>query len=137
MEVYMKIRDHGLLGIGTASLASMMQSLILVMFAAMSVARSDRAAATTVWSATVVGVTVDPGYGNFAFIKLSVAPTGLACGTDTNYHYTLSFTGTANQQLYALLLAAYMSGKTVAVTGQGSCNEAATVESLRGLDVIG
>jgi len=108
-----------------------------VILVALSLARSESASATIVWSATIVGVTVDPAYGNFAFIKLSVAPTGLACGTSTDYHYTLSFVGPANQQLYALLLSAYLSGKTVAVVGQGVCNENNTVESLRGLNVIG
>jgi len=116
------------------------KSLLCVILVALSLARSGTASATIVWSATIVGVTVDPGYGNYVFIKLSVFPTGLACGTDTNYSYTLSLDPAVqpnSQQLYALLLSAYMSGKTVAVVGKGACLENSAIESLRGLNVIG
>ena len=116
------------------------KSLLCVILVALSLARSGTASATIVWSATIVGVTVDPAFGKFAFIKLSVAPTGLACGTNPNYSYTLSFDPAVNvdaQQQYALLLSAYLAGKTVAVVGKDACLEWSDTESLRGLNVIG
>jgi len=118
------------------------KSLGCAILLALGLVRLDTASATIVYNATIVGVTEDIAYPNFAFIKLSVAPTGLACGTATTFHYTLPLLDPTthqaiNQQLYALLLSAYMSGKTVSIVGTGACTEDPTVESLRGLNVIG
>jgi hypothetical protein len=121
--------------------AHIWKSLGCAVLLTLNLARLDTASATIVYNATIQGVTVDRALGNFAYIKLSIAPTGLACGTATTFSYTLPFYDAnnqpANQQLYALLLTAYMSGKAVSVVGTGACTEDATVESLRGLNVIG
>jgi len=96
---------------------------------------SGRAAAANVANASILEIAIDPAYGNHVFIRLNVVPTGTACAVSGYWTYTLSFSSTASQQMYAALLAAQMAGKTISVTGAGACNENSAVESMRGMNV--
>ena len=100
-----------------------------------SLMMSGPAAAANVANATILEIAIDPAYGNHVFIRLSVIPTGTACAPPSYWQYTLSFSSTASQQMYAALLAAQMAGKTISVTGAGACNENSAVESMRGMNV--
>jgi len=96
---------------------------------------SGRAGAADVANATILEIAIDPGYGNHVFIRLNKLQPAIGCAPGGYWQYTLSFSSTASQPMYAALLAAQMAGKTISVTGAGVCNENSAVESLRGMNV--
>lgn len=101
---------------------------------------SQPTAASNLTAVTILEIAIDPAYGNFVFIRVSTPPTGTSCGTNGYWHFTLPFTNALSPnptgaQQYAALLSAQMAGKTISITGTGTCNETNTVESLRGINV--
>ena len=97
---------------------------------------TQQALASTVSDVTVMEIAIDPAYANVVFIRISPAPTGQpSCQTSGYWNYVLNFANSLASQQYAALLAAEMSGKTVSITGTGTCADYPDVESLRGLNV--
>jgi hypothetical protein len=91
------------------------------------------------FNATITEISIDPAYGDWVWIKLSVAQSPAAsCVTAGLYwHYTFPLTDSpVSKAIYAALLAAQMSGRTVIVTGTGLCSQYGGVESLRGFNVL-
>lgn len=97
---------------------------------------SGSAGASFATNATVADIFIGPTVANVVFIKVNPVPTGQpSCSTNINYHYALSLSGTAANQMYAALLAAMMAGKLVGFSGLGTCTSYATVEDLRSISV--
>jgi hypothetical protein len=75
-------------------------------------------------------------YGNFVFVHLSAAPTTRsACATNTYWHFTLSLDDVAGKNMYAQLLAAFAAGALLNISGNDTCSEFGTIESIGGLGV--
>lgn len=93
-------------------------------------------ASSDISNTTVVGLSINKTYGSFVFIKVAgTPPSPFACSTNGAWHYTLPLATTADRQLYAMLLAAFLNGTTVHMAGLGACNEYGTIESLGSLTV--
>lgn len=103
----------------------------------MTLGNAQPAAASNLTNVTIEEIAIDPAYGNYVFIRLSTPPTGSpSCASAGHYwHFTFPLSGTAYKEIYAALLAAQMAGKTITVTGYGSCNEHSSIESMRGMNV--
>ncbi|QPB85842.1 hypothetical protein CWC22_022850 [Pseudoalteromonas rubra] len=54
-------------------------------------------------------------------VKVNGTPANLGCGT-SSWHYTFDATTTEGQNFLSILLAAQLSGKTISLAGQGTCN---------------
>lgn len=81
-------------------------------------------------NAHIKSLAINKGMGTFVLIAIDVVPTGTPACDSTGWGYTLTLTNPGDNQLYAMLLAAYTSGATVSLTGTGSCSEWGSIESL-------
>jgi hypothetical protein len=93
-------------------------------------------AGSSISQAAVTAVIIVPSVANAVFIQVAGGPTGVpTCSTDTAYNYAIDLSGTAGNQMYALLLSAMLAGKLVDFTGLGTCTTYSTVEDLRSVRI--
>jgi hypothetical protein len=116
-----------------------MRSLAAMILCAASILSAPVMAGGAVDGATVLMTAINRIYPNVVFIRLSATPTGLpACSVlNPTWAFTLSLDGVNGKELYALLLAATVSGKSVQASGTGTCNEHSQVETLQSLYIYG
>jgi len=103
---------------------------------ACSATATNIAAASTASQVTLLEISLNPTIGNFVFIRISPVPALASCANNGYWQYSLnlSTSSMANQE-YAALLAAQMAGKTVTISGTGTCNDFYNVESANALNV--
>lgn len=80
----------------------------------------------------VTDIAIAQEYGEFAFIKLETPPSRSNCSTNNHWDYTLTLKTELGRAQYSTVLAAFLAGKTVSVSGVtgGLCNEFGSVESM-------
>jgi hypothetical protein len=104
--------------------------LVLLAIGSVAYATSDIA------NTTIADLSINKAYGSFVFIKVAASPANpAACSTNGGWHFTLPLSTAADQQLYAMLLAAFASGATVDMSGMGACNEHGAIESIRSMRI--
>jgi len=92
-------------------------------------------AAGAVENATIIEISLNRNYGEYAFIRMSQSPTGAPeCSTNGYWHFTLPLDSAIGKELYAILLTAMAARIPVIAVGLGVCTEQGTVESLAALN---
>jgi hypothetical protein len=80
---------------------------------------------------TIVKMHVRRSLGDIAFIQLAAVPLGHpACAVGAPWHFTLALNTETEKKIFAVLLAAQISGTPVTIDGTGSCSEYGTFESM-------
>jgi hypothetical protein len=85
-------------------------------------------------SGTVSNVLVDNVGGPYAFYMNGARTTPPACATDTAWVITTP-SGDNAKAMFSSILTAFSAGKTVDVTGTGTCPSGITRESVQFIEV--
>jgi len=112
------------------------RKLALALCFVCSATAANVAAASTASQVTILEISLNPTIGNYVFIRISPVPTLASCANNGYWQYTLNLNtlSLANQE-YAASLAAQMAGKTVTISGTGTCTDFYNVESANALNV--
>ena len=82
----------------------------------------------------VLELAINKTYGGAVFIRMDKAPTSpIGCSINGYWHYTLPLATDVDKRMFAMLLTAQTTGKSMYVSGLGSCNEFGAVESAAGV----
>lgn len=94
-------------------------------------------AGSSATNAKVISIEANKGYGSggLIFIKLDNSPTGKPSCSNHYWDYTLALTTSFDDKLYAILLTAFAGDALIETTGFGACNDNASMESLRSVQL--
>lgn len=86
--------------------------------------------ATEVLRAKVTKLDLARDYGSYVFIKLDATQTNKpACHQNGGWNYTSPIATEMDKAMFSILLAAYMSGKSISIYGSGACSQFPSIET--------